>query len=371
MNDQTHQAILVPPGMGVHTVHTGASWTAELHQSYYGTASPEQVKIQWQEQLKKMCTQAGNYLLGYASDTGAGIVRGSNWGPLALRRLLLELAPEQHWNERDFGDLKINPHLTSDTLLNPAAISDLRKAMYPQYQGVELPVSPLSQLAYFLKHYYAAAANSTGSTSAHCLTVLGGDHSLSYPAVKAWLDSRTDPTKAYVIHFDAHTDLSSERLGVEHCFGTWAYHLSRHLPRPEQLIQLGIRSSGRPKEYWEQQLGIKQYWSQEILNSLQRVVEQVCEQLRKGQAQELYLSFDVDALDASYLSCTGTAELGGLAPHHICQLICAVKEMAPITGQDIVEYAPMIRSPLISAQQREPQTSELSLKTILPHLFKI
>ena len=61
-----------------------------------------------------------------------------------------------------------------------------------------------------------------------------------------------------IIHFDAHTDLLTERLGIDLCFGSWCTHILEDLNSPSHLVQLGIRSSGKTKSHWENTFGVKQ-----------------------------------------------------------------------------------------------------------------
>ena len=57
-----------------------------------------------------------------------------------------------------------------------------------------------------------------------------------------------------LLHFDAHTDLLQERLGIQYCFATWAYHANELLRRDGRLVQVGIRASGRSQSHWESSL---------------------------------------------------------------------------------------------------------------------
>ena len=50
--------------------------------------------------------------------------------------------------------------------------------------------------------------------------------SVSYPLTKAYLTAKKKQGKrAAIIHFDAHTDLLVERLGIDLCFGSWCTHI--------------------------------------------------------------------------------------------------------------------------------------------------
>jgi agmatinase len=108
-------------------------------------------------------------------------------------------------------------------------------------------------------------------------------------------------------------------------------------------FQIGIRASGKPKEHWESTFGLKQFWSQyvkEVGPAL--VAEQIIAKLKDQKIDEIYVSFDIDALDAEYASSTGTPESGGLSPHECTTIIDMLRKELPITGADMMEIAPFI-----------------------------
>ena len=147
-----------------------------------------------------------------------------------------------------------------------------------------------------------------------------------------------------MIHFDAHTDLLEERLGIDLCFGSWTTHVLDYLPSPDLCFQIGIRSTGKTKEHWEKTFGIKQFWAKEIIeNGPVPTYEHICVKLKKEQVDEVYVSFDIDALDMSFASATGTPESDGISPHEAILIMEKIQTIAPITGADIMEIAPFIQ----------------------------
>lgn len=118
------------------------------------------------------------------------------------------------------------------------------------------------------------------------------------------------------------------------------------LPEPELLIQIGIRSTGRTRDYWQQTLGVRQYWSHEIHEqSAELVAKDICEHLQRKKVDELYITFDIDALDASVANATGTPEKDGLSVSQAQILIDSLAKHFPITGADLMEVAPFIHFP--------------------------
>lgn len=362
MNDISNlnlwKLLLVPPGAGVHTVSTGSDMKNVLWQKYYNTIDTDKIDFLWKNSLQQIdLNDFAPLVFGCPSDTGAGIIKGSNWGPLYLR-----LALPDSIQAHDIGDIKVNPHLLHDDLLSKDIVKHLQKKMYPnveQSQSSQLPVSALSQIDFLTQAIWKINPDKK-------IFFLAGDHSCSYPIVKNWCQSRQHKNFA-ILHFDAHTDLLDERLGIPYCFATWANQILAYLPSPQHLLQVGIRASAKNQKYWEDHLKVKQIWSKDIReNSIEQTHKLIISHYKKLGIEEIYISFDVDVLDPQYLSCTGTAEKDGLYPHHIAGVLQELKEHFKVSSIDVVEFAPFIRQPHIAQAQLEPDTSMLTLKTLLP-----
>lgn len=325
---------LCPPGNGVFTVNTAKERKQELHQRLYGRT--DHIEAAWRQQLGQLADDARPVVLGVCSDTGGGILRGANWGPLFLRQAMLsEAQPADYF---DIGDIRVIPHLLHDKYLNQETISNCRQALYQDPQS-PLPVSPLSITEDFCHSFYEAFPEKG-------LFAIGGDHSVSYPLVKAYLQAKKrQGKKVALIHFDAHTDLLVERLGIDICFGSWVTHILNELPSPDLALQFGIRSSGRPAEHWESTFKVKQYWSQEIIErGAETIVDEVIAKLHSRGVEELYVSFDIDALDAHFAAATGTPEPDGLSPEQALLILAKLRDNFKITGADMVEIAPFLNT---------------------------
>lgn len=354
--------ILVPPGAGVHTISSGSHYKNALWQRYYDSTDAKVVEAEWKKQLTTMNPSKAK-IFACPSDTGAGIIKGSNWGPVFLRQALLDSGIScSELKSQDLGDIKVNPHLLHDDLLAKNAIQHIQSSMYSHLKVEEqtlLPISALSQIDFLTQQIWE-------KKSAQKFLFLAGDHSCSYPIVKNWCKTRGHQNFA-VLHFDAHTDLLQERLGIPYCFGTWANQIIKFLPKPQHLVQVGIRASGKDQSHWENTFHIKQYWAKELKDlAIEVYVGNIVQYFKSLNVEEIYISFDVDVLDPQYLSCTGTAEKDGLFPHHVAVLCKAIQENFKVSCIDVVEFAPFIRQPDIPHAQLEPETSMLTMQTLLP-----
>lgn len=347
------QTYLCPPGDGVYTVHTGRDKKERYQKALYGTDGDE-VKEKWSQALSKITGENNQlFLFGITSDTGGGIQRGANWGPLFIRETYLQKYGKTEFI--DLGDTRTIPHLLHDKYLNKETIISCQKALYGESDNY-LPVSPLSIAEDFAKEFFRNFPKNK-------LITLGGDHSVSYPMVYSWIKARTSQKKKVaIIHFDAHTDLMDQRLGIDICFGTWARHIIELLDSPKDLIQLGIRSSGRDRGHWEDNLGIQQIWASEIKEKgVQYTINHIQSYLA-DLYDEIYISFDIDALDISFASATGTPESDGLDLHEAIVMLKSFLKTYNVTGADIVEVAPFVGDS--SGQKRTLDSACYLLKTL-------
>ncbi len=337
------QQCLCPPGNGVFTVNTAKERKERLHQAIFGQSTD--IENLWHQSIDNLPQSGNAVILGIASDCGGGILRGANWGPLFVRSTLLEQYPEL--TAFDMGDIRVVPHLLHDKYLNDATISNCRKALY-QNEASEYAVSPLTITEDVLHDFYAEFPKKG-------VFGIGGDHSVSYPLTKAYLQAKKKQgTRAAIIHFDAHTDLLVERLGIDLCFGSWCTHILDDLHANNHLIQVGIRSSGKPKSHWESTFGVKQHWAHEVREQgVDVIIQNILAQLKDENIDELYVSFDIDALDDSVASATGTPEPDGLYQSEAMAILRALASQYPITGADMMEIAPFTDSSGLGAVSRD------------------
>ncbi len=351
-NLEFYKLLLCPPGDGVFTVETGKEKKLTVQQALYGT---NDVRTSWEHSLERVENENLPILLGVPSDNGGGILRGANWGPLFIREAILKNKELEYF---DVGDIRVVPHLLHDNYLNEKTIGNVRKALFEK--ELELPVSPLS---------ISEAVITKLLESNKKILSLGGDHSVSAGLAPPFIKKYPN---IGILHFDAHTDLLEERLGIDKCFATWAANVLPLLKNPQNIAQVGIRRSGKDKKFWEEKFGVSQYWADEILTEgPEAISDKVISQFQKQKIEKIYISFDIDAIDSEYASATGTPETGGIRPHEASLIIDKVSAHFETVGADLVEVAPFINHyGSKSKTNPEPDTTLDAASLITSKLFE-
>ncbi|MDP9161587.1 MAG: arginase family protein [Acidobacteriota bacterium] len=159
--------------------------------------------------------------------------------------------------------------------------------------------------------------------------VLGGDHSITFPVVRAF------DTPVTVIHFDAHLDTWNGAPGnLDHA--SWVNRVAK-LSTVKGIVQLGMRGLANDPEA----VGNARKNHTTIITS-----EQIH---RSGAAQalsqisnlgDIYITLDVDVMDPTLAPGTGTLEPGGLSFAEIDDLLIGVAAKGRLIGFDVVEVDP-------------------------------
>lgn len=178
----------------------------------------------------------------------------------------------------------------------------------------------------------------------HHVAWLGGDHSITLPLLRAYVEWLGRPLA--VIHFDAHCDTWEDHFGEPSGHGTWVYEaIQEGLVVAPCFTQLGIRSAGarEAREYVRDQGG--QIFTARDLRGLESpaqlapVLAAIRTRLATHGHPPVYLSLDIDCLDPAFAPGTGTPEPGGLNTN---QVLTVLEELADLdfVGMDCVEVAP-------------------------------
>ena len=234
---------------------------------------------------------------------------GARYGPRAIRAASLPAGrhvtalvdPLEVLKVVDFGDAPVVPH---DPVASHAAIEALVR------QVVDAGALPM---------------------------ILGGDHSIAEPDVKAC--ARGGPVG--LVHFDTHTDTAAELYGSELSHGTPMFRLvDQGIVDPTRYVQIGLRGywPGEEEFAWQERLGIRHLTAEDVADlGVVEVVRRTLEWIGPGPT---FLTVDVDVLDPAFAPGTGTPEPGGLTPRELLRACRLLGEGLELVGADVVEVLP-------------------------------
>ena len=159
--------------------------------------------------------------------------------------------------------------------------------------------------------------------------LLGGEHSLTAGAVRA-AAKRTRGLS--VLQLDAHADMRDRYLDSPYSHACVMRRVREIVP----AVSVGIRSmSEEEARSFEREPA--PVWSTRTFRALAGRFEPIL----KALTDQVYVTFDLDALDPGILPGTGTPEPGGLDWYEAVDLLAAVARRSRIVGFDVVELAPI------------------------------
>ena len=165
--------------------------------------------------------------------------------------------------------------------------------------------------------------------------LLGGDHSITYPIVRAVGNASPSLT---IVHVDAHTDLYNEFEGDRFSHACpFARIMEEGLAA--RLVQIGIRTLTRHQREQADRFGVEiidmRAWSRGARPDV-------------SKDETVYLSIDLDGLDPAFAPGVSHPEPGGLTVREVLSLIHSLE--APMTAADIVECNPDVDPSGVTSQ---------------------
>jgi agmatinase len=158
--------------------------------------------------------------------------------------------------------------------------------------------------------------------------ILGGDHSITYPAIRAFGERFNDLS---ILQFDSHPDLYAELNGDRY---SHACPFARIMEEKliARLVQVGIRAMNDHQRNQVEKFGVEVIEMRQLDDSLMLTFD-----------SPLYISFDMDALDPAFAPGVSHHEPGGLSTRQVINIIHSLN--AKVVGADVVEFNPR-RDPL-------------------------
>lgn len=165
----------------------------------------------------------------------------------------------------------------------------------------------------------------------HCIPiVLGGEHTISFSAVKAFHD-RGEPFG--VVQFDAHADLRDQYEGTP-----WSHAcvMKRVFDLGVPVFEIGTRSLSLLEEEFRRDNDIAHI---DAVNFAGEDLPDIL--LPDDFPPRIYVTIDVDVFDPSIMPATGTPEPGGLNWYQVMHALELLSKQRRIIGFDVVELAPI------------------------------
>ena len=162
--------------------------------------------------------------------------------------------------------------------------------------------------------------------------VLGGEHSLTAGAIRPFAARHKD---LVVLQFDAHADLRDGYLGEQF---SHASAMRRVLDNPGvSVVSVGIRAVSTPEVqfYDANRDRITIHWAKDQADWR---IEEIVKPLA---GRPVYVTFDIDALDAAIMPATGTPTPGGLGYWQALAILRRACAVGNVVGADLVEFAPI------------------------------
>lgn len=170
--------------------------------------------------------------------------------------------------------------------------------------------------------------------------MLGGDHSIGYPDVRGIAPYIDGPVG--IIHIDRHVD--TQETDMDERMHTCPWFHATNIPNapPVNLVQLGIGGwqAPRPGVKVGRSRGTTVLTIEDIvMMGVDKAAEIALDVAWSNGAKAVFLSFDVDSLDAGFVPGTGWPEPGGFLPREVLRLLRLVAREG-LCGMEVVEVAP-------------------------------
>ena len=262
-------------------------------------------------------TQVGNYdiaIMGVPHDSGTTYRPGTRFGPQGIRKISALYTP---YNFELGVDLR-----EQITLCDVGDIFTIPANNEKSFDQISKGVA----------HVFSSGAFPI---------ILGGDHSIGFPTVRGVCRHLGDK-KVGIIHFDRHVDTQETDLDERMHTCPWFHATNMKNAPAKNLVQMGIGGWQVPRQ------GVK-VCRERATNIL--TVTDITEMGLDAAADFaiakatdgtdcVYISFDIDCIDAGFVPGTGWPEPGGLLPREALYLLKKIVQNTNVCGLEVVEVSP-------------------------------
>lgn len=293
-----------------------------------GRFVPDQYDVEVCDILKPWRTldRADVGVVGVPFDTAVMMRRGCRFGPAGVREALIFSTSYEPGLDIDLADGLLLTDFGDVDVVHTDVLETHRRV-----EGVLTAIHQLGVLP----------------------AVIGGDHSLAYPNVKALCNATKG--RVGVISIDAHLDVRHSHHG-EISSGTPFRRVLEEIPGkpvlPENLVEVGINGWHNTRYYMDyiREMGIRVIPAREVhRRGIDAVVKEALQQATKG-VDALYLTVDIDALDFAFAPGTCAPNPGGLTSTQVLEAVFQIGQHPLLRGFDLVEVAPPLDVQNLTAQ---------------------
>ena len=271
------------------------------------------VKAPYMEDVRK-CGQYDVAILGAPFDGGTTYRSGTRFGPQGIRKI-----------SALYGSYSFELGVDLRESISMCDLGDV----FTIPGNIE---KTFDQVSKAVAHVYASGAFPV---------VLGGDHSLGFATVRG-VAQHLHGGKLGIIHFDRHVDTQDTDLDERMHTTPWFHATNIPNVPAKNLVQIGIGGWQSPRP------GVKVGRDrQTTIMTVTDCVEMGIENAAKRALEvawdgtdAVWLSFDVDCLDAAFVPGTGWPEPGGFLPREVLKFLQIIADSKPIAGIEIVECSP-------------------------------
>jgi agmatinase len=251
-------------------------------------------------------------VLGVPYDIALGFRPGARFAPRALREASLRFAP---------GDAGWYDWQTDTTRFVGRTIADLG--------DVDLP-----SLEPELAHERITAAARALRARVALPLFLGGDHSISWPVLRAF----DDVEGLHVVQLDAHLDFTDVRDGTKWSNSSPFRRAVEALPNLSRVTTIGVRGLRADPEAVAaaRSRGHRMVGASAVGPDAESAIARLPHDL------PVYLSIDVDVFDPSIVPGTSSPEVMGLSYQQVIAVVRHVMRTNRVVGVDCVELTPSL-----------------------------
>lgn len=167
-------------------------------------------------------------------------------------------------------------------------------------------------------------------TEGHFPVILGGEHSLTWAAVKGV--SEAIGQKIGIVQVDAHADLRDSYQGRVH---SHASVMNLLVQDGHRLASIGVRAICEEEKKTRKKYSVFFQDAGELVRANVSSID-----LPSDFPELVYLSFDLDGLDPSVVPAVGTPVPGGLGYYQSIDLVKSALKGRTCVGMDLVELSP-------------------------------